>query len=69
LTGKNLEGSKGTGARAARYLVATGLMRRTDSLDDAAAILHDTKAVVDHHYIIDDGQRLAEKIDELMDYP
>ena len=65
ITGRHLEGSTGAGARAARYLVATGLARRKEQ-SGAEIALHDTKEVTDEHYILDNPKLVAEVIDQLL---
>jgi hypothetical protein len=66
VTGRTLEGCKGIGPQVMRHLVASGLARLSGSTALSARALHDSERTVDDYYVLDEPQRVAQMLDELL---
>lgn len=66
VTGRTLEGCKGIGPQVMRHLVASGLVRRSGSTALSARALHDSERTVGDYYVLDEPQRVAQILDELL---
>jgi hypothetical protein len=66
VTGRTLEGCKGIGPQVMRHLVASGLARRSGSTALSATALHDSERTVDDYYVLDEPQRVAQILEDLL---